>query len=117
MADEYIGVREHHEAIGALKDEQARQREKTAALEMALLYQMNGIQRTLEDIKATVQRPPQDHAVQAQALATHRTLDTLTSLLERLSESKPSNHSPVLIAFALLGAVALGAFGMQFIGG
>ena len=119
MADEYIGVREHHEAIGALKDEQARQREKTAGLEMALLHQMNGMQRTLEDIKTSVQRPHTDHqTVQAQALATHRTLDTLQTVIERMGDSKSSSsNSPVLIAFALRGAVALGAFGMQFIGG
>lgn len=119
MADEnYIGVREHHEAIQALKDEQARQREKTAGLEMALLHQMNGMQRTLEDIKATVQRPREpDHS----ALATHRAIETLPqALAEALRTalgSRGTNQSPVLIAFALLGAVALGAFGMQFIGG
>lgn len=115
MADDnYIGVREHHEAIGVLKDEQARLREKTAALEMSVLHQMTSIQRTLEDIKATLQRPQaQEHAV----LAQHRTLDTLSTLAERLAENKPRQNSPVLIAFALLGAVALGAFGMQFIGG
>ena len=115
MADDnFIGVREHHEAIGALKDEQARLREKTAGLEMSLLHQMASIQRTLEDIKSSVQRPQQtEHAV----LAQHRTLDTLTQLIEKISDNKPQSNSPVLIAFALLGAVALGAFGMQFIGG
>lgn len=116
MADDnFIGVREHHEAIGALKDEQARLREKTAGLEMSLLHQMGGMQRSLDDIKSLLQaRSAQpDH----QTLATHRTLDTLSALTERLSEIKPSSNSPILIAFALLGAVALGAFGMQFIGG
>lgn len=115
MADEnYIGVREHHEAIQALKDEQARQREKTAGLEMALLHQMNGMQRTLNSIEAKVQAPHVDHS----ALATHRAIETLPqALAEALRGARSTNQSPVLIAFALLGAVALGAFGMQFIGG
>lgn len=116
MADDnFIGVREHHEAIASIKDEQARLREKTAGLEMALLHQMSGMQRTLDHITSLLQaRSTQpDH----QTLATHRTLDTLSTLAERLSEAKPPSNSPVLIAFALLGAVALGAFGMQFIGG
>lgn len=117
MADDnYIGVREHHEAIQALKDEQARQREKTAGLEMALLHQMNSMQRTLEDIKITVQRSRDpDHS----ALATHRAIETLPQALAEAMRSVrgAQTNSPVLIAFALLGAVALGAFGMQFIGG
>jgi hypothetical protein len=118
MAEEnhFISVREHHEAIGALKDEQAKQREKTAGLEMSLLHQMAGMQRTLDDIKAAVSNRPQaDHS----ALATHRAIETLPqALAEALRTARgTSNQSPVLIAFALLGAVALGAFGMQFIGG
>ena len=117
MADEnhFISVREHHEAIGALKDEQAKQREKTAGLEMSLLHQMSGMQRTLDDIKAAVSNRPQaDHSV----LATHRAIETLPqALAEAMRTARTTNQSPVLIAFALLGAVALGAFGMQFIGG
>lgn len=119
MADEnyFIGVREHHEAIGALKDEQARIREKTAGLEMSVLHQMGAMNRTLDDIKSLLQRPQADHA----ALATHRAIETLPQALaaamrEALQSANKSN-SPVLIAFALLGAIALGAFGMQFIGG
>lgn len=116
MADEnyFIGVREHHEAIGALKDEQARLREKTAGLEMSLLHQMVGMQRNLEDIKSLLQRPAVDHG----ALATHRAIETLPqALAAALQGANKSNASPVLIAFALLGAIALGAFGMQFFGG
>ena len=118
MADgDFISVREHHEAIGALKDEQARQREKTAGLEMSLLHQMAGMQRSLDAITVLLQ---QRHSPQADAaaLATHRTLDTLTQVIDRFGEGAHNKaNSPVLIAFALLGAVALGAFGMQFIGG
>lgn len=117
MAEEnhFISVREHHEAIGALKDEQAKQREKTAGLEMSLLHQMAGMQRTLDDIKAAVSsRPQADHS----ALATHRAIEMLPqALADAMRGARTTNQSPVLIAFALLGAVALGAFGMQFIGG
>lgn len=121
MADEnyFIGVREHHEAIGALKDEQARIREKTAGLEMSVLHQMGAMNRTLDDIKALLQtrQSAPDHVV----LATHRAIESLpqalATALQGAVENANKSNSPVLIAFALLGAVALGAFGMQFIGG
>jgi hypothetical protein len=115
MADDnFIGVREHHEAIASIKDEQAKLREKTAGLEMSLLHQMAGMQRSLDHITTLLQRPQVDHS----ALATHRAIETLPqTLAEAMRQARGTNQSPVLIAFALLGAVALGAFGMQFIGG
>jgi hypothetical protein len=95
---------------GALELEQARQ---SAAL-MHLPGDMRDLVKAVNALASKVATPvaTADHG----ALAIHRAVEGMTAVLERLTNPKPTGASPIIMSFAILGAVALGAFGMKFFG-
>lgn len=108
MDDRYATFREHAE----LREQHAELRATVQQIPVAL--------SRIETMLATRHQP--DHS----ALAAHRALDELPKNLaqtfaDALNNSgitgRSNNTSPALIAFALIGAVALGALGMQLIVG
>lgn len=113
MDERYVGYREHAAAQQRVDSEIARIRERQATTEATLLHEVTAVRSDIGEIKQLMLRQPEPK-VDHQALASHRALDVLA---EKLGESSNNKTSPLLIAFALLGAVALGAFGMQLIGG
>lgn len=111
--DRYVGFREHAAAVQRTDTELARLRERQATTEATLLHEVAGVRSDVQELKQLMLRPPPpqpDHS----ALATHRAID---ALVERLPSGSGSKTSPVLIAFALCGAIALGAFAMNLVGG
>ena len=106
MDDRYATFREHAE----LREQHAELRATVQQIPVAL--------SRIETMLAARNQP--DH----HALAAHRALDelpqtlsqTLANVLANSGAMKP-NTSPVLLAFAIIGAVALGALGMQLITG
>lgn len=102
MDERYATFREHAEL-----------RERTATLE-ATIHQIGPALARIEQAVVTIARQP---AVDHSALAAHRVLDDLPQLLQTASQ-KTQGASPVLMAFALIGALAIGALGYKlFTGG
>lgn len=102
MDDRYATFREHAEL-----------RERAATIE-ATMQQLAPALARIETLITARTTPQVDHS----ALATHRVLDDLPQIIESL-RSKTNNSSPVpvLIAFAIVGAMAIGVLGYKFITG
>ena len=107
MDDRYATFREHAE----LRESHAELRATVQQIPVAL--------SRIETMLAAKQHAP-DH----NALTAHRMLDELPQTLSQTiaaaltnSSLGKSNTSPALIALALIGAVALGALGMQLLVG
>lgn len=103
--DRYVGFREHAAAQQRTDAELARLRERAATTEAALLHEIAAVRGDIADVKQLITRPPPP-AVDHNALVMQRALDAL-------STSKTASTSPFLLAFALLGAVALGVVGVM----
>lgn len=113
MDDRYVGFREHAAAMQRTDAELARLRERQATTEATLLHEVAGVRQDVSEMKQMMLRP--DHS----ALATHRVLDELPNTLSQTlanalnnSGAFKSTTSPLLLAFAIIGAVAIGALGV-----
>lgn len=111
--DRYVGYREHAAAQQRTDAELARLRERQATTEATLLHEVAAVRSDVGEVKQLMLRPPPpppqqvDHA----ALALQRALDAL-------STQKPSGAHPLLITFAIGGALAIGVLAARiFTGG
>jgi hypothetical protein len=113
--DRYVGFREHAAAQQRTDAELSRLRERQATIEATLLHEVAAMRADVGELKQLLlTRPsPPDHAT----LATHRALDALQQTVERFGAGGAGRSgNAVLMGFALVGAVALGAFVWQLAG-
>lgn len=116
--DRYVGYREHAAAMQRADAELARLRERQATTEATLLHEVAAVRTDIGEMKQLLLRQPAPTTPDHNALVTHRALDAMTQAAERLAGSNiVAPRSPVLMALAILGAAAVGAFIWQFVGG
>lgn len=109
--DRYVGFREHAAAQQRTDSELARLRERQATTEATLLHEVSAVRSDVAEVKQLMLRPPPpapQQPVDHMALAMQRFAD----IAER---QKGGSASPFLIAFAVLGALALGFIGARFL--
>ena len=85
--------------------EHAELREWTAKID-ATVQQIPTSLARIETMLASA-RPAVDHS----ALAAHRVLDDLPQIIHSATQKAGSGTNPILLAFAIIGALALGALG------
>lgn len=100
MDERYATFREHAEL-----------REWTAKID-ASVQQIPSMLARIENKIDTQRAPPVDH----QALTAHRVLDELPQILQA-ARSQTQGVSPILIGFAIIGAMAIGALTYRIVTG
>ena len=101
MDERYATFREHAEL-----------REWTAKIDASVQQIPTALARIETMIATQRAAPPVDH----QALTAHRVLDELPQILQA-ARSQTQGVSPILIAFAIIGAMAIGALAYRIITG
>lgn len=108
--DRYVAYREHAQAMQRTDAELARLRERQATTEATLLHEMAATRQDVNEIKQLIIRPqipqPVDHA----ALAAQRAMDMIQT-----QQRSVGGPSPLLIAFAIMGALAIGFVAARFL--